>query len=333
MTKRIKLPRSWLYIIFGCIALIIMRTWQFYYTFFSHPVNHQIQFELPPQSNAKTFANILKNEGFISNVNTFRFFLRFLKYSHQLKSGYYQVNPQDTVWMIVQKVVKGDIYKVPFRIIEGMRFCELISQLEQSKDYIFHSDMLLPFQKENRSMEGLLFASTYWQPYHQSIQPVLKQAYDMLQTKLDAMWNEREPDLPYKNSYEMLIAASIIEKETADPDERKLIAGVLVNRLRIGMGLQMDPTVAYALPGCKHALIKKEDLKINSLYNTYKYRGLPPTPIAMVGMSALVAAAHPTKSKYFYYVAKGDGHHTFSENYVGQKQAVKTYLKDHHRAK
>lgn len=323
-----KLLRFWRYIFsIGMLLFLISETWQFYNVYFLRPIARELHLELLPKSTAMTFSEWLKAQGLIQYPVRFRYYLRLLHYSNRLKTGYYVFSSQDTVWDLVQKVINGKIYRIPFRIIEGTRFCELLNVLESSKDYQYSPDMLETFKKQSPALEGMFFASTYWQPYHQSVQPVLKQAYDLLKIKLNQVWTVRDANLPFKTPYELLIAASIIEKETADPAERKLIAGIIVNRLRIGMGLQMDPTVAYAIPGCQHVILKKSDMQINSLYNTYKYRGLPPTPIAMVGMSALEAAAHPTSSKYLYYVAKGDGHHIFSENYVAQKEAVKAYIR------
>lgn len=316
-------------VISGVFLSLLLGMWQFYEVYFIQTIGRELHFELSPKSTATDFTQFLYQQNVIRCSTCFRYSLRILRYSKHLKSGYYVFSARDTVWSMVQKVVKGDVYRVPIRIIEGTRFCELLKILETSKDFQFEPEMLVSFKGQTQSLEGMFFASTYWQPYHQSIQPVLKQAFNLLHDKLNQVWGTRAENLPFKTPYELLIAASIIEKETADPEERKLIAGVIVNRLRIGMGLQMDPTVAYAIPGCQHVILKKTDMQINSLYNTYKYRGLPPTPIAMVGISALNAAAHPTTSKYLYYVAKGDGHHIFSENYVAQKEAIKVFRRSH----
>ena len=135
------------------------------------------------------------------------------------------------------------------------------------------------------------------------------------------------PGLPYQTAYEMLIAASIIEKETAIPKERRLIAGIIINRLRKHMPLQMDPTVIYALGSQYHGTLRREDLQIDSPFNSYLHRGLPPTPIAMVDKDAIDAAAHPEPTDYLYFVATGNGSHHFSVNYEEQKQAIQYYLR------
>ena len=158
------------------------------------------------------------------------------------------------------------------------------------------------------------------------------QANKNLQNYIETLWANRNPVVPYKNAYELLIAASIIEKEASLPLERKIISGIIVNRLKLRMPLQMDPTVIYAVANEKRLKqlstegsappLTREDLKIKSPYNTYTNRGLPPTPIAMVGKESLEAAAHPEENSYLYFYAKGDGSHQFSKTYKEQQQAI-----------
>jgi len=202
--------------------------------------------------------------------------------------------------------------------------------MQKSKKYSFSIEELDKLSNNFNSLEGLLFPSTYFQPYGENILPVLKLAYQLMQDKLNQIWNGRDLNLPYHSSYDLLIAASIIEKESADIEERKLISGVIINRLQLDMPLQMDPTVAFALPGCGHTILKGNDLKFDSKYNTYLHKGLPPTPIAMVSMSSLEAAAHPIRTSFLYFVAKGDGHHVFSTEYNQQKKAINQYLRTKH---
>ena len=135
--------------------------------------------------------------------------------------------------------------------------------------------------------------------------------------------------MPYQSPYELLIAASIIEKESALPAERRLISGVIVNRLHKHMPLQMDPTVIYALGPSYKGSLSHEQLSIDSPYNTYQYRGLPPTPIAAVSRDALNAARDPDTQGYLYFVAKGDGSHAFSLNYLAHRQAIQRYRSKH----
>jgi UPF0755 protein len=146
-----------------------------------------------------------------------------------------------------------------------------------------------------------------------------------MQNKLANAWAKRDANLPYKNSYQALIMASIVEKETGKASERPMIAGVFINRLAIGMRLQTDPTVIYGMGRHYDGNIRKQDLLSDTPYNTYTRSGLPPTPIAMPGMAAIEAALHPAKTKALYFVGKGDGSHAFSNSLAEHNAAVAHY--------
>ncbi|MDZ4097908.1 MAG: endolytic transglycosylase MltG, partial [Methylophilaceae bacterium] len=152
-----------------------------------------------------------------------------------------------------------------------------------------------------------------------------KRAYQAMQTRLNEAWEKREAGLPYKTPYEALIMASIIEKETGRADERKTIAGVFTNRMRIGMRLQTDPTVIYGMGENFDGNIRRKDLQTDTPYNTYTRGGLPPTPIAMPGLASIEAALNPAKTKFIYFVGKGDGSHAFSSTLAEHNRAVVKY--------
>ena len=173
--------------------------------------------------------------------------------------------------------------------------------------------------------EGLFFPDTFYFDRNTSDTVILQRSYDAMQSKLSKAWAGREAGLPYKNSYQALIMASIIEKETGKAGERAMIAGVFINRLRIGMRLQTDPTVIYGMGAQYKGNIRKKDLLADTPYNTYTRNGLPPTPIAMPGFAAIDAALHPAKTKAFYFVGKGDGSHAFSNNLVEHNRSVVRY--------
>lgn len=173
--------------------------------------------------------------------------------------------------------------------------------------------------------EGLFFPDTFYFDRNTADTVLLKRAYESMQTKLKRAWANRGPNLPYKNSYEVLIMASIIEKETGKASERPMIAGVFLNRLRIGMRLQTDPTVIYGMGDNFNGNIRRKDLTADTPHNTYTRDGLPPTPIAMPSLASIEAALHPEKTKALYFVGKGDGSHQFSNSLVEHNRAVTKY--------
>ena len=176
-----------------------------------------------------------------------------------------------------------------------------------------------------KSLEGLFFPDTYFFEKHTTDITLLKKAYSKMQRILAKEWAAKAENLPILTPYETLILASIIEKETGQGNERPLISGVFIRRLKSGMLLQTDPTVIYGMQERYQGNISAEDLKTESPYNTYIMNGLPPTPIAMPGKEAIYAALHPDNSKNIYFVAKGDGTHQFSSTLKDHNQAVNKF--------
>ncbi|HAU0988355.1 TPA: endolytic transglycosylase MltG, partial [Legionella pneumophila] len=268
---------------------------------------------------------ILQDKKLIHSAKFFLLIIRFEGLSHQLKAGVYQITPGETAMKLLHRVVAGDVITQNFTIIEGSTQQKVDYDLRQA-NYLKYNPEDWAIVKENYpSAEGLLLADTYQYQGGSSSRALLEQAHRNLLNYLNTSWANRSPNLPYKTPYELLIAASIIEKETAIAQEKKLISGVMVNRLKKKMPLQMDPTVIYGLGNQYKGKLTHNDLLIQSPYNSYLNRGLPPTPIAMVGKEAIDAAAHPQLSNYLYFVAKGDGTHQFSETYEQQRQAINQY--------
>jgi UPF0755 protein len=276
-------------------------------------------------ASASQFVRILKEKNLIRSTRPLLTMIRFTGLSSQLKAGVYQIQPGETAIQLLRRVVSGAVLTQKFTIIAGTTQQKVGQDLMRAAYLNYSSDDWHLIQDNHPNAEGLLLADTYQYPGGSGSKSVLDQAHRNLVNYLTLSWNNREPNLPYKNPYELLIAASIIEKETAIPQERKLISGVMINRLNKKMPLQMDPTVIYGLGDAYTGKLSHADMQIDSPYNSYHYRGLPPTPIAMVGKEALDAAAHPQRSNYLYFVAKGDGMHQFSETYQQQIQAIKQY--------
>ena len=276
-------------------------------------------------TSAGSFVNRLKEQQLIKSTRLFLWLIRLQGLSQQLKAGIYQVREGESAEQFLHRVAEGDVLTESFRIIEGTTAAQVSTSFEQAAFLTYQATDWQAIAGHFPSAEGLLLADTYHYDAGSQSKDVLQHAYKNLQQFLDYSWQQRSSGLPYKTAYELLIAASILEKEASMPREKRLIAGVIVNRLQKNMPLQMDPTVIYALGPRYNGKLIREDLRIDSPYNTYRYKGLPPTPIAMVGKDAIDAAAHPEFTDYLYFVATGDGSHHFSVNYDEQQQAVARY--------
>lgn len=276
-------------------------------------------------TSASKFAHLLKEKNLVRSPDFLILIMRINGLAQHLKAGIYQVKPGETAMQILHKVAAGDVITQNFVIIEGTTQQKIAEDLMRACYLEYHPEDWNTIKGEHSSSEGLLLADTYQYRGGDSSSALLDYAHKNLISYLKNVWAHRAPGLPYRNPYELLIAASIIEKETALSQERKLISGVMVNRLKRNMPLQMDPTVIYALGKNYKGKLSHNDMQISSPYNSYINRGLPPTPIAMVGKEALDAAAHPQLSNYLYFVAKGDGSHQFSETYEQQKRAIEQY--------
>ncbi|AWN74458.1 endolytic transglycosylase MltG [Legionella anisa] len=276
-------------------------------------------------ASASQFVKNLKEKNLIRSSSMLLMMIRYSGLSSQLKAGVYQINPGETPMQLVHRIVAGEVLTQNFTIIAGTTQLKISQDLMKAAYLNYRSEDWNSIKGDHPNAEGLLLADTYQYPGGGSGKSLLEHAHRNLMNYLNISWANRAPNLPYKSPYELLTAASIIEKETAISQERKLISGVMVNRLNKKMPLQMDPTIIYGLGATYTGKLSHNDMFIDSPYNSYHNRGLPPTPIAMVGKEALDAAAHPQLSNYLYFVAKGDGTHQFSETYEQQKQAINQY--------
>lgn len=270
----------------------------------------------------------------ITNRYYFNLLVRFRVKSQALKAGEYFFPKGSTPLTIVNQMItgRGMIYH-EFTIVPGWTFQELRRAL--LSDVAFHhilqdwSDFeLMKYLKHPEwAPEGEFFPDTYYFSAGSSDIALLKRAFKKMQLELNHAWAKRKNNLPFRTSYEILIAASLIEKEAFLNHERPLIAGVLVNRLHHDMLLQFDPTVIYGLGEQHKGKISKEDLGLDTPYNTYLHKGLPPTPIATPSLESIWAVANPAEHAFLYFVAKGDGSHQFSENLDDHVEAVALYKK------
>ncbi|MBA2648564.1 MAG: endolytic transglycosylase MltG [Legionella sp.] len=316
------------YSIAVCFLSFLLVFWNSYRLFSSPLVPSHTQsaiIQVHRSTSAHEFVQNLKTNNYISSSSLLLLIIRLEGLTHQLKAGVYQIKPGETAHQLLHRVVAGDVLRHNFTIIAGTRSLKIEQDMIQSPHLEYHPEDWNAIKKDHPNADGLLLAETYQYRAGNTSRSILEQANQDLINFLNSTWHSRAPNLPYKKPYDLLIAASIIEKESASPEERKLISGVLINRLNKGMPLQMDPTVIYALDNAYKGKLSHNDLMVDSPYNSYRYRGLPPTPIAMVGKESILAAAQPQSSNYLYFVAKGDGSHQFSETYIQQRQAISQY--------
>jgi UPF0755 protein len=218
-------------------------------------------------------------------------------------------------------------------IVEGTTFAEVRRALRESPDVrhdvadLSDAELLKRLGASEPSGEGILFPDTYFLATGSSDLALLRRAYQSLHARLDAAWERRAPDLPFATPYDALILASIVEKETANPGDRPLIASVFVNRLKRGMRLQTDPTVIYGMGARFDGNLRKRDLETDTPYNTYVRDGLPPTPIALPSQASLDVVMNPPQTAYLYFVSRGDGTSEFSANLADHNRAVSKYQK------
>ncbi len=249
----------------------------------------------------------------------------------KLKAGSYELKPGTTPLRLLTQLVRGEFAQESLTVIEGWTFRQMrravAAQTALKHDTTTLSDAeLLAKISPNYSMpEGLFFPETYMFAKGSSDMQIYKPAHNLLLRRLNQAWGRRDTSVPYKTPYEALIMASIIEKETGRHADRNTIAGVFVNRLKIGMLLQTDPTVIYGMNDQYQGVIRKHDLTTDTPYNTYTRAGLPPTPIALPGAESIEAALHPAQTDALYFVAKGDGSSHFSSSLGEHNQAVNQY--------
>lgn len=258
--------------------------------------------------------------------------LAFSKHADKrMRTGEYLITTKTTPNSLLDRIIAGKVYMRKITFIEGWTFKDMRKRL-QKNPYIKHATANLSdaqimklLSAESDMPEGLFFPDTYEYTYGNTDLVILKNSYRYMTKYLAKQWLKRDLNLPYQNSYDALIVASMIEKEGLLNKEKPIIAGVILNRLEKNMRLQIDPTVLYGMGKSYRSPITSEDIWNKNPYNTYRNAGLPPTPISMPGAVSIQAALHPQLNDYLYYVAKGDGGHQFSTSYHDHQIAVASY--------
>ncbi|MGH8690338.1 MAG: endolytic transglycosylase MltG [Burkholderiales bacterium] len=292
---------------------------------------YPVEVEIPRGAGFRTAMDQLDRSGVSIRRYEFELLARALGKVREIKAGSYEIATPVTPLQLLQKLSRGDVTQAEVRLIEGWTFAQFRAALDASP-HLRHdsrgmddSQILARLRAAETHPEGLFFPDTYLFGKGASDLAVLRRAYRAMARHMKEEWEGRDLAVPYRTPYEALIMASIIEKETGQAGERDLIGGVLVNRLRIGMRLQADPTLIYGLGATFDGNLKKNHLVDDSPYNTYTRVGLPPTPISMPGLASLRSAMRPGKTDAFYYVSRNDGSSHFSRTLDEHNRAVTRY--------
>ncbi len=318
-------------------AIVLPLSLALYNSYLDEPLNlgtDDLLFNVPPGASLMLVAEELEQIGALPHANLLIVHARVADKT-LIRAGEYRLEPGLTPRTLLEKLNSGAVQSHSITFPEGIRFSDMRRELEENRllfaDTQGMSDAelaeLLGMDSElgETSLEGWFYPDTYVYVRGTRVSEILKLAHSRTVELLHHHWKERDTGLPLANPYEALILASLVEKETGVASERAEIAGVFVRRLQQDMKLQTDPTVIYALGESYDGNIRRTDLQHESPYNTYRYRGLPPTPIALVGEAALIAALHPADGDALYFVARGDGSHYFSDGLREHNNAVRRF--------
>ncbi|HUG04838.1 MAG TPA: endolytic transglycosylase MltG [Steroidobacteraceae bacterium] len=291
-------------------------------------------FEIDPGASLQSVAQKLAGRGLLEHSGIWIRHAKRTGDATRIKAGEYEIRPGTTPAVLLQQFVAGDVRLYTVTIPEGWTARQALAAIQSHPEIEVELSGLSDREWMQRlgladlHPEGQFFPDTYRFPRGATDRAVLLLAHARLERELAAAWQGRAADLPLRTAYEVLILASIIEKETGVPDERPLIGGVFTNRLRLGMRLQTDPTVIYGLGESFDGNLRRRDLLADTPYNSYTRAGLPPTPIALPGRAALEAAVRPETTDALYFVATGtgDGRHYFAETLVAHNANVSRHL-------
>ena len=294
-------------------------------------ISQQTIYTLPAGSGRVALEQQLETQKIIPDSLWFGWLLKAEPDLARFKAGTYRLMPGMTVRQLLQLLASGKEAQFPVRFIEGQHLTEWLKTLRNAP-YLRHelkddqlATVAAALKLSPDDTEGWFYPDTYLYTAHMSDLSLLEKSHQRMVSAVSKVWEGRDSGLPYKDQNQLLTMASLIEKETAVSDERGMIASVFINRLRLGMKLQTDPTVIYGLGDQYTGALTRKDLETPTAYNTYVIPGLPPGPIAVPSIASLQAAAHPLKTAYLYFVANGRGGHTFTTNLASHNRAVQVW--------
>jgi len=294
-------------------------------------VGSSYKVKINPNSGLTSIANQLSEQGLAVNSVALHLGARSLLVASKLKPGTYLLPNGASLGKVLLQIARGDRVIESIAIIPGMTIWQLRSLMDSQSAMIHRTkgmsnrELLQQLNLSYSNDEGLFLPDTYVFDPDELDLNIYRRAALAMQKQLMQIWEQRDSGLPLKTPYELLILASIVEKETGRLSDRNLVSAVFINRLNKGMPLQTDPTVIYGIGPKFDGNLKKTDLRRDTPYNTYMHKGLPPTPIAMPSKEPILAAAHPAKSNALFFVAKGDGSSHFSQNLKEHEVAVDRY--------
>jgi len=296
-------------------------------------VTAALRFRVPPGSPFARVADDLGRRGLVREPRTWAWYARWKGLASAIKAGEYEIEPGMTPRALLDRLVSGQVVLHSLTIVDGWRIKDLLSALRHNPDVLAtlpadNTDIMQKLGMPGVSAEGQFLPETYRFPSGTSDLELLREAHAALTRVLAGAWAGRDPALPLKTPYDLLIMASIVEKESGLPEELPKIAGLYLHRLGIGMRLQADPTVIYGLGDAYDGELHTVDLRTDGPYNTYTRAGLPPTPIALPGAAVIQATARPLATDALYFVAsdRGDGSHVFSATLEQHNVAVARYV-------
>lgn len=292
----------------------------------------RVDFVVDPGATPRTIARALNEAGVPVWEPGFVWLARLSERDKMIKAGGYQALNGDSPWLLLERLARGDMSQRQITFPEGWSYRQIRQALREHPDVrqtlgeLGDAELMARLGAPVSAPEGMFFPDTYVFTPGSTDYDILRRAYQEGQRVLGIIWEQRDPDLPFRTPYEALIMASIIEKETGHGPERDRISGVFTNRLRLGMLLQTDPTVIYGMGDAYQGRIRRVDLRTDTPWNTYTRAGLPPTPIASPGRAALLAAVQPEKHKFLYFVSRGNGTSEFSLNLAEHNRNVARYI-------
>ena len=303
-----------------------------YSRFIDHPVNlgeKTLLYEITPGSSFRKVVTELHHQGIIDKPYYWRLLARVQGKANKIKAGHYHLVGRMSPTELLDVFVNGKTVQYSLTLLEGWNFRQVLDAVTSHSEIKITlaegEELMALLGQPGMNPEGWFYPDTYFFPKGTTDVQFLARSHKLMDDRLQQEWASRADGLPLKTPYEALILASIVEKETAIPDERPMIAAVFLTRLKKRMRLQTDPTVIYGMGENYDGNIRSRDLRRDTPYNTYLHRGLTPTPIAMPSGAALRAVLNPAKTKALYFVAKGDGSHHFSETYQEHRKAVIKY--------